>query len=205
MILMKTISRMFRASLGLALMGAFLTAMAAAQCGTPTAKLHKQAWRVGDPTALLIQAADTVEPIVGMWHVTFTAEGNSGGPMDGTPIDNALIVWHSDGTEIMASGRPPQDGDICMGVWKKASGANQYNVNHFAWAGNDTTNAPNGIGNPQGPTRIIEKLTLSADGNSFTGTFWLRATDTTGKPTATIIGTLAGSRVTIQTTIPELL
>jgi hypothetical protein len=202
---MKTISRMFRASLGLILMGAFLTAMAAAQCATPTAKLHKQAWRVGDSTALLTQAADTVEPIVGMWHVTFTAEGNSGGPPDGTPIDNALIVWHSDGTEIMNSMRPPQDGNFCMGVWKKASGPNQYNVNHFAWFANDTTNAPSGIGNPTGPTRIIEKFTVSADGNSFTGTFWLRATDPKGNPTATIVGTMAGTRVTIQTTIPELL
>jgi hypothetical protein len=70
--------------------------MAAAQCGTPTAKLHKQAWRVGDPTALLTQAADTEEPIVGMWHVMFTAEGNSEGPPNGTPIDNAIIVWHGD-------------------------------------------------------------------------------------------------------------
>src|SRR5271155_4138116 len=116
---MKTISKMFRAGLGFVLTGAFLTAMAAAQCGTPTANLHKQAWRVGDPTALLTQAADTVEPIVGMWHVTFTAEGNSGGPPDGTPIDNALIILHSDGTEIMTSMRPPQDGDICLGVWEK--------------------------------------------------------------------------------------
>ena len=57
---MKTICKMLRAGLGFVLMGAFLTAMAAAQCGTPTAKLHKQAWRVGDPTALLTQAADTV-------------------------------------------------------------------------------------------------------------------------------------------------
>src|ERR1700733_6240988 len=115
---MKTISKMLRAALGLVLMGALLTAMAAAQCGTPTAKLHKQGWRVGDPTALLTQAGDTLEPIVGLWHVTFTAEGNSEGPPNGTPIDNALVVWHSDGTEIMNSLRPPQDGDFCMGVWR---------------------------------------------------------------------------------------
>ena len=201
---MTTISKMFRAGLGLVLMGAFLTAMAAAQCGTPAAKLHKQAWRVGEAMASLTQAADTVEPIVGMWHVTFTAEGNSEGPPDGTPIDNALIVWHSDGTEIMNSLRPPQDGDFCMGVWKKA-GPNKYAVNHFAWFANDTSNAPSGIGNPVGPTRIIEKITLSSDGNCLSGTFWLRATDTAGKPTATIIGTITGTRVTLKTTIPELL
>lgn len=201
---MKTISKMFRAGLGLVLMGAFLTAMAAAQCGTPTAKLHKQAWQPGVPTALLTQAADPGEAIVGMWHVTFTAEGNSGGPPDGTPIDSALIVWHSDGTEIMTSMRPPQDGDICMGVWKKV-GPGQYRVNHIAWFGNDTTNAPSGIGNPVGPTRIIEKVTVSADGSCLSGTFSLRATDTTGKPTATILGTIAGTRVTVETTVSELL
>ncbi len=77
---MKAISKMFRPGLGLVLMGAFLTAMAAAQCGTPTAKLHKQVWRVGDPAALLTRVADTTEPVVGMWHVTFTAEGNTEGP-----------------------------------------------------------------------------------------------------------------------------
>jgi len=197
---MKTISKMLGAALGFVLMGALLTAMAAAQCGTPTAKLHKQAWRLVDPAALLTQAADTVEPIVGMWHVMFTAEGNSEGPPNGTPIDNAIIVWHGDGTEIMNSGRPPQDGNFCMGIWKKVR-PNQYRVNHFAWAGNDTTNA----GNPVGPTRLVEAVTVSADGNSLSGTFALRATDSTGKTTAFIIGTITGTRVTMETTIPELL
>ncbi|HXO35784.1 MAG TPA: hypothetical protein VN901_25885 [Candidatus Acidoferrales bacterium] len=201
---MKTISKMLGAALGFVLMGALLTAMAAAQCGTPTAKLHKQAWRVGDPTAPLTQAADTVEPIVGMWHVMFTAEGNGEGPPNGTPIDNALIVWHSDGTEIMTSMRPAQDGDICLGVWKKV-GPNKYKVNHLPWFGNDTTNAPSGIGNPAGPTRIIEAVTVSADGSSLSGSFSLRATDTTGKTTAFILGTITGTRVTTETTIRELL
>src|ERR1700691_6716166 len=132
---MKTISQMFRAGLGFILIGAFLTAMAAAQCGSPPAKLHKQAWRLVDPAALLTQAADTVDPIVGMWHVMFTAEGNSEGPPDGTPIDNALVVWHAEGTEIMNSGRPPQDGNFCMGVWEQ-TGRFTYKLNHFAWFAN---------------------------------------------------------------------
>lgn len=201
---MKTISKMLRAGLGFVLMGAFFTAMAAAQCGTPTAKLHKQAWRVGDPAALLTQAADMEEPIVGMWHVMFTAEGNSEGPPNGTPIENAIVVLHSDHTEIMNSGRPPQDGDFCMGVWKKA-GRSKYKVNHFAWGLNDTTNAPSGIGNPMGPTRIVEAVTLSPDGNHYVGTFTLDGTDTSGNPTVHIIGVIAATRITIETTIPELL
>ena len=188
---------------GLRFDGSVLDRDGAAQCGTPTAKLHKQNWGVGDPTALLTQAADMEEPIVGMWHVTFTAEGNSAGPPDGTPIDNAIVVWHSDHTEIMNSGRPAQDGDFCLGVWKKA-GKSKYKLNHLAWGGNDTTNVPSGIGNPQGPTRIVEAVTLSPDGNYYVGTFTLDATDTSGNPTAHIVGVIAGTRVTMETTIPEL-
>jgi hypothetical protein len=202
---MKTICKMLRGGLSFVLMGAFLTATAAAQCGAPTVKLHKRGWQVGDPAALLTQAADMEEPIVGMWHVTFTAEGNSAGPPDGTPIDNAIIVWHSDHTEIMNSGRPAQDGDFCLGVWKKA-GKSKYKLNHFAWVGgSDTTNAPSGIGNPQGPTRIVEVVTLSPDGNHYVGTFTLDATDTSGNPTAHVVGVMAGTRVTTETTIPDLL
>jgi hypothetical protein len=198
---MKTISKWFQAGLGLVLAGAFLTAMAGAQCATP-AKVQKQAWRVGDTAALLTQTADDLDPIVGMWHVTFTAQGNSGGPPDGTPIDKAIVVWHSDGTEIMNSGRPAQDGNFCLGVWKKSG--KKYNVNHFA-LGNDASNAPGGIGNPAGPTRIQEAITLSADGNSYTGTFTLKATDPTGKTEARILGVISATRVTIETTINDLL
>jgi len=201
---MKTISKWFHAGLGLVLTGAFLTAMAGAQCGSPAAKLQKQAWHGGDTSALLRQAQAALDPIVGLWHVTFTAQGNSGGPPDGTPIDNAMVVWHSDGTEIMNSGRPPQDGDFCMGVWKK-TGTATYHINHFAWGGNDTTNAPAGIGNPVGPTRITETITLSADGNSYTGTFTLRATGPSGNTTATIVGVITATRVTLDTTIHDLL
>jgi hypothetical protein len=108
-------------------------------------------------------------------------------------------------TEIMNSGRPAQDGNFCIGVWKKA-GKSKYKLNHFAWVGgSDTTNVPSGIGNPQGPTRIVEVVTLSADGNHYVGTFTLDATDTSGNPTAHIIGATAGTRVTMETTIPELL
>jgi hypothetical protein len=56
---------------------------------------------------------------VGFWKVTFTAEGNTEGPPDDTPIDSGYVQWHSDGTEIMNSGRPPQNGNICLGVGKE--------------------------------------------------------------------------------------
>ncbi len=31
-------------------------------------------------------------------------------------VDNAFVQWHSDGTEIMNSRRPAQDGNFCLGV-----------------------------------------------------------------------------------------
>ena len=201
---MKAIFKTCRSGLSILLMTAGLSAMAAAQCATPVAKYHKQAWRIGDPAPSLIQTADAVEPIVGMWHVTFTAKGNADGPPDGTVIDNALLILHSDGTEVMNSARPPQDGNICIGVWEK-TGRNTYRVNHLPWAGNDTTNAPTGIGNPTGPTRIVETITVSADGNGLSGRFLLRASDTSGKITANITGVLSATRVTIHTTIQDLL
>jgi hypothetical protein len=201
---MKRISKMLRASLGLVLMGAFLTAMAAAQCGTPTAKLHKQAWRVGDPTALLTQAADPEDPIVGMWHATFTGDTLNGSSVDSFPVDNSLVVWHGDHTEIMNSVRPPQDGNFCMGVWEH-TGKLSYKLNHFAWFANDTTNAPSGIGNPQGPTRIIETITLCPDGNHYEGRFTLIATDPSGDTTVTITGSIKGTRITTGTKIKDLL
>jgi len=182
-----------------------LAATAHAACGdsnTPGAKLHRQSWG-GSPSDRLL-LVDSGDPIVGMWHVTFTAEGNNPGPPDGTPIDNALVTWHSDGTELMNSVRPPQDGNFCMGIWNK-SGKSTYKLNHFAWFANDTTNAPSGIGNPQGPARFFEEVTLSPDGNHYTGTFTLDAYDTSGNPVAHITGTIAATRITVNTTVGDLL
>jgi hypothetical protein len=106
------------------------------------------------------------------------AEGNEEGPPDDTPIDSAYVQWHSDGTEIMNSGRPAQDGNFCVGVWKRI-GKSSYKLDHFA-LGNDTTNATSGIGNPAGPTQIRENVVLSRDGNSYSGSFTLDAYDTSG-------------------------
>jgi hypothetical protein len=186
-----------------------LTATASAACGDANkfgGSLHRQSWRGSEPLqpGTLLTIADDSDLIVGMWHVTFTAQGNEVGPPDGAPIDNSLVTWHSDGTELMNSGRPPQDGDFCMGVWKK-TGKNTYKLNHFAWGGNDTTNAPGGIGNPQGPARFFEEITLSPDGKHYTGHFTLDAYDTNGTQVAHIVGVVAATRITINTTVPDLL
>ena len=191
------------------LFSATFSATAYAACGDSirlSPRLHPQAWPglgAVQPGSLLL-VSDDADPIVGMWHVTFTAQGNEPGPPDGTPISNALVVWHRDKTEIMNSARPPQDGNFCMGVWTK-TGKSKYKLNHFAWFGNDTAYAPSGIGNPVGPTQFIQEITLDPGGRHYTGTFTLNAYDTSGNLTAHILGVINATRVTITTTVPELL
>jgi hypothetical protein len=189
--------------LGLIVLATVFAVNANAECGNLKGlKLQPQAWdSVSNPASLLlIHDQEASDPIVGMWHVVFTAKGNGpDGPPDGTPIDNAIVVWHRDGTEIMNSGRPPQDGNFCMGVWEN-DGRSGYKLNHFA-LGNDTENAPSGIGNPAGPTRIVENVFLDRDCNSYSGTFTLNAYDTTGGLEAHIVGVIKAVRITVNTPV----
>ena len=104
----------------------------------------------------------------------------------------------------MNSARPPQDGDFCMGIWKK-TGKSTYRLNHFAWFANDAANAPSGIGNPTGPGRLVEEITLSPDGKNYSGKFTVDAYDTSGNQVAHIIGVVVGTRITLDTTVGDLL
>jgi hypothetical protein len=141
--------------------------------------------------------------IVGMWHVVLTANAMNGQPIPDTVVDNSLAVWHSDGTELIESDRPPQDGQLCLGVWKQ-TGKLKYFLNHIPWLGNDTANAPAGIGNPTGPSQLTENVTLSPNGNHYSGMFTLTAYDTSFNPTVTFKGKLSATRITTSTTIGDL-
>jgi hypothetical protein len=155
------------------------------------------------PAALLKGGDDDFDrdgvSIVGMWHVVFTGQTENGGAYSlPQPFDNSVVVWHSDGTEIMNSSRPAQDGNFCLGVWQQ-TGKRQYFLNHIPWQGNDPT------GNPQGGAQILEKITLSPDGNSYSGKFTFQAYDTKGGPTLAITGTLTATRITVSTPFSTLL
>jgi len=106
----------------------------------------------------------------------------------------------------MNSGRPPQDGDFCLGVWEK-TGRSTYKLNHFA-LGNiiDPTN-PTAIGPPGGPTQIVEDIILSRDGNHYTGMFTLDAYDTPSngnKLLTHIIGVITATRITVHTPVTSV-
>lgn len=182
---------------------------AKAQCGLPTKPIKPAVWQPQDDRAHLKLASakqddDQPEPsITGMWHVIFTAQTINGEPFSGV-IDNAVVVWHSDHTEIMNSARPAQDGNFCLGVWVR-TGKLTYYLNHIPWQGNDPTNAPSGIGNPQGGAQLTEKITLNPDGDSYSGSFTLTAYDPSGHVTVTFTGMLAAKRVTVHTAFTDLL
>jgi hypothetical protein len=57
----------------------------------------------------------------------------------------------------------------------------------------------------QGGAQIIEKITLSPDGNSYSGTFTLHAYDTSGKVYVWSTGVISAKRITSETPFSNLL
>ncbi|HZB87405.1 MAG TPA: hypothetical protein VE291_01995 [Terracidiphilus sp.] len=188
---------------------------AAAQCGLPNKPIKPTSWhpKLGQVHPSLVRTAYeniNFEPsIVGMWHAIFTAQTQNGEEIPvpgGVVIDNSVVVWHSDGTEIMNSSRSAQDGNFCLGVWEQ-TGPRTFFLNHIPWQGNvfDPTVPPDTIGAPQGGAQILERIRLSPDGNSYEGTFTLTAYDTSGKVYVSFTGTLSAKRITPNTPFSALL
>jgi hypothetical protein len=98
----------------------------------------------------------------------------------------------------MNSSRPAQDGNFCLGVWQQ-TGRRQYFLNHIPWQGNDP------FGNPQGGAQILEKITLSPDGNSYSGKFTFQAYDINGNPGLAVTGEVMATRITTSTPFSSLL
>ncbi len=196
---MNTAVKLATASVAFAVMTA-LFATSAEACGVPglgrvgvgataltTAVTVTQAWVTFIWSR---KPAAAHAPIVGMWKFTYTAEGNGvGGPPEGTPIvDAGYQTWHSDGTELMNSGRAPATGSFCQGVWAQGS-ASSYRLNHWAlsWDFDPTTQQPTVF---VGPTNIKENISLAGYGNTFSGTFSITQYAADG---VTVLGGLEGA------------
>ena len=185
---------------------------ALAQCGLSSKLVKPSSWQPLVGGAHLMNAKsekdnDEDSPsIVGMWHVVFTAHTMNGDAIQdpGAEIDRAVAVWHRDGTEIMNSSRPAQDGNFCLGVWKK-TGSLSYFLNHIPWQGNDPSGGAAGIGNPAGGAQILEQVTLSPDGNQYSGWFTETAYDPAGNIEVTFTGTISATRITTETKFTDLL
>jgi hypothetical protein len=198
---MKALLRVVTTTLGVAAFGAVFAANASANCWySPDQKgpsVHQQRWLLR-PGAELTRASFVLvadddsddAPIVGLWKVTFVSKNSPGIP-DGVVVDAGYVTWHSDGTELMNSGRPPASGNFCMGVWKQI-GPSTYKLNHFAlsWDPTGTTMV--------GPANIREEVTLSRSKNSYTGSFTIDQYDQSGTVIAHVEGRVTGQRITVD-------
>ena len=194
---MKTLLQTVIATLAIGLLMTFATA-ANAECGNyaPGQKglsLLPQAFEgaeTGSASLIRVSNHDSDnDPIVGFWRSKFIVGGNV--------TDAGFAQWHSDGTEILNSSRPPATSSFCLGVWKRV-GHSRYKLNHFAisWDAN---------GHFVGNTNIREDVILSKDGNAYAGTLTIDQYDPSGNPLVHIEGNVTGTRINIHTTITDLL
>jgi hypothetical protein len=177
-----------------------------AQCGLPISEQLNGGAR--PPLVRTALEDDFPSPsIVGMWHVVFTAFTSNGAPVPGgVVIDNSVVLWHPDGTEIMNSSRSAQDGNFCLGIWKQ-TGPRSYVLNHIPWQGNvfDPSVPADTVGPPQDGAQLLEKITLNPDGNAYSGTFILTAYTSSGTVYQTFTGMLSAKRITVDTPFTDLL
>ena len=190
------------ASFALMMLGTTFAPRAQAQCvSIPPSNTNSLQPPSFDGVGQLINAS-FAEPgseqdrIVGYWKAQFLSKGNSGIP-DGTVLDAPFVQWHGDGTEIMNSTRDPTTQSFCTGVWHK-TGKLTYQLNHFtlSWDGNH---------NFVGPGQIQESITLNKAGNTYTGTFTIDQYDTNGNLIVELKGNQTATRVTVNTTIDQVL
>ena len=218
--------------LGLAAAGALATAVLAAGAGAQClsaagwkAAAKPAAWTATSNGARLIRTAyspaagqaisDLLAPIVGMWHVKLVSVTVTGAPVPiGVEIDAGYQQWHSDGTEILNSGRPAANTNFCMGVWEQV-GARTFKLNHFAISYTqgppaDPQSGPTNL--RTGPTSIVEQVTVSPDGKTFKGTFTLTdyaETDPQNGNSSiswldTISGTITATRIDVNTPVSPI-
>jgi hypothetical protein len=205
----------FAMALGVIALGTIFAPVARAGCGSLSGLQSKGSVK---PSAFLLGAGQTPEwgfgeaSIVGLWRVKVVSVGNQAfGLPDGTELDQGYSSWHSDGTEILNSGRDPSTGNFCLGTWKQV-GRSTFKLNHYAlnWTGLTVDAKGNVVLDPtdptktrplntlNGPTNIREEVTLDANKNTFEGTFTVENFDQNGKSIIQLKGKITGVRLTVD-------
>ncbi len=136
--------------------------------------------------------------IVGLWHVNYTGETESGAPIF-PPVPFAFAetfkTWHADGTEFENANLPPAGG-ICYGVWKDL-GEGSVKLHHIGLMfGSD--------GKLSNIFTLDEKNTLARNGQSYSGSFDFKlwppsfAAVGVGTPIAELTGSTATTRINVD-------
>jgi len=200
---MRSMSRIAIGLLGLQLLGMGLAAPAMAGCATPSDSdrtpgkqpplgVHLSPIRLLSRVSAPASDNQNDGGIVGFWRVTFVSKESTYIP-DGTVVDWGYVQWHSDGTEVMNSSRPPATSSFCLGVWEK-TGPFTYKLRHLALSWNPD-------GTFLGPATITEEVVLDRKGDSYSGSFVITQYDASGSntlPPTPIVGVVTGRRITVE-------
>jgi hypothetical protein len=140
-------------------------------------------------------------PIVGLWHLNYTAETVTGATgifppaPPSFPFLESYKTWHRDGTEFEQAFFDPKVGNICFGVWKEI-GERTVKLHHIGL-----------MFNTDGSVKAVftsdEIDVVAANGLSYSGSFTFRlysSTDVygTGSAIVTVTGKTAGTRITVD-------
>jgi len=112
------------------------------------------------PSQILEQKATSAAPMgrpasmVGLWNVVDTNQGQV--------VDLFFDTWNADGNEFFIDGTNPAADNVCQGTWEQV-GAHTYKLKHISWTFDDS-------GNLNGTAIFHDVVTVSRDGNSYTGT-----------------------------------
>jgi hypothetical protein len=143
------------------------------------------------------QTANTLgtEPIIGSWHVTISFD-------DGRPNVLALYTFDRDRNFVMDGSWPGLFGPG-NGSWNRNSDNSDSSVDltffrllYSPSETNETTGALNATFN--GTLKVQSRLTVSDDGQSFSGRYLLTNFDPTGNERSTVSGNLNGTRVVVE-------
>jgi hypothetical protein len=137
--------------------------------------------------------------IVGLWHLNYTAESESGAPIFPPapfPFLESFKTWHADGTEFENAFMPPTNGNICFGVWKDL-GEGHVKLHHIGLMFDS-------MGRISNIFTVDEKDRVAPHGRTYSGTFdfklWPPNFDAVGvgSPIAEVKGTTSGTRITVD-------
>lgn len=156
------------------------TVSAEAACGVPTGARVAQI----QLPPLKFATTPSGDSIVGTWTTTLS--------VNGSPILNTIIQWHSDGTEADNADIPPTAGNTCEGSWV-STGRRTVHRYHLGW----TFDPSNGSA-PNGMFVLTEDNKLNPTGNRYQGTFDQKFYDQNGHQVGEISGTVAAKRVAAQ-------
>jgi hypothetical protein len=120
-----------------------------------------------------------IPSIVGLWQTSYLSNK--------VVVDQGFEQWHSDGSEILIDTAPPATDNVCIGTWVQ-TGTYSYSLTHPSWTFDMA-------GNLTGTALILNSVTLSHDGEKFTGSFTIKTFDVNGVLTGTFEGQLSAVRI----------